>query len=467
MTTSPAAASWASSPLAILLDLAHRARHADSLRELQFLLVNESHALAPYRQAALWLPAAGVAALSGVVQIESNVPYVQWLDSVCRAQVSTGADVTRIDATLLPPDLASDWADWLPAHGLWLPFAVPASKDDSPDRTERPKAGLLLARDTAWTDNEIALLTEWIDTWSHIWQTHYRAPNLGWRVWKARLAGAFRAPAGKPWWQTGAARVALGLLVVLCFPVRLTVLAPAELVPANPAVIRAPLEGVIDTFHVQPNEKVAKGQALFGFDEALIQAKRDVSRQALATVEAEYRQAAQQALTDPKSKAQLAILTGRIEEKRAETAFLAEQLGRARVLAPQEGIVLFDDPSEWIGKPVSVGERIMRIATPTDIEVEAWVPLSDAIPLPDKADVSLYLNASPLSPVDAEVRYFAHDAVERPDGSYAYRLRARLVAPTDHRVGLKGTARIQGHWVPLAYWVLRRPLASIRAYLGW
>ena len=49
----------------------------------------------------------------------------------------------------------------------------------------------------------------------------------------------------------------------------------------------------------------------------------------------------------------------------------------------------------------------------------------------------------------------------------AYRLRATLTEPTGHRVGLKGTARLQGRWVPLAYWVLRRPLASVRAAVGW
>jgi phosphotransferase system IIA component len=217
-------------------------------------------------------------------------------------------------------------------------------------------------------------------------------------------------------------------------------------VPARPAVIRAPLEGVIDTFHVQPNQAVKKDQPLFGFDEALIQSRLEVSRQAQATAEAEYRQAAQQALTDARSKAQLALLTGKIEEKKAEAAFLADQLQRARVLAPQDGIALFDDPAEWIGKPVAVGERIMRIASPGDVEVEAWVPLADAIPLAEQAGVSLYLNASPLSPVEASLRYLAHDAVERPDGNYAYRLRATLTEPTGHRVGLKGTARLQGRW---------------------
>jgi hypothetical protein len=64
------------------------------------------------------------------------------------------------------------------------------------------------------------------------------------------------------------------------------------------------------------------------------------------------------------------------------------------------------------------------------------------------------------------MRYLAHDAVQRPDGVYAYRLRATLTETTQHRVGLKGTVRVQGPWVPLVYGLLRRPLAAVRSYLG-
>ena len=50
--------------LATLLDLSQRARLASSARELGFLLVNDSFELAPYRQAALWLPNEGLYTLS-------------------------------------------------------------------------------------------------------------------------------------------------------------------------------------------------------------------------------------------------------------------------------------------------------------------------------------------------------------------------------------------------------------------
>ena len=90
-----------------------------------------------------------------------------------------------------------------------------------------------------------------------------------------------------------------------------------------------------------------------------------------------------------------------------------------------------------------------------------------AIALEPGSAVKLHLNSSPLFAVSATLRYVAHDAVQRPDGSYAYRMRATLDDKTDHRVGLKGTAKVSGSWVPAIYWMLRRPIAAVRQTVGW
>jgi multidrug efflux pump subunit AcrA (membrane-fusion protein) len=457
----------APSPLSRLVDLQRRARHAGSVDELSFLLVNDSLHLVAYRQSALWSSQQGVQALSGVVQVEANAPYVRWLQGLMAQCASTLTTHGPIDPQTLPEDIRRAWSNWLPAHAFWLPL---------PATGEPAAGGWLLARELPWTSQEGALLAEWLDSWSHARQALSRPVRSSWLGLGPLLsrspasapppAGDPRSRAQPPWWRR--TPVLGGALLLLCLlPVRLTVLAPGELVPANPDIIRSPLEGVIATFHVQPNDAVRQGQALFGFDEAILRSKLAVALQALATAEAEYRQTAQQTLSDPKARALLAPLSGSIEEKRAQAEYLNEQLARAQVLSPREGIVLFDDPTEWIGRPVTVGERILRVARPEDVEVEAWVAVADAIPLQNAAAVTLYLNASPLSPVQARVRYLSHEALERPDGTFAYRLRATLSTPTDHRVGLKGTVRISGRWVPLVYWVMRRPWAVVRGYIGW
>lgn len=451
-----------------LLDLSRRARHAATVRELGFVLVNDSRSLVAYRQAGLWVAAEGVYALSGVVQIEANASYALWLEKVCACLAEQEmAQVRSVVASDLPPALANAWEEWWPLHALWLPLpgAVAPGASAGPGQA-MTSAGLVLVRELPWTQQEKALLQEWADIARHAFHGLYRPRTGSWRGLRQRVREQLSLQPGQRWWQQRPLRWTVLVVAILAVPVRLTVLAPGELVPAHPLVIRAPLEGVVDTFHVQPNQLVKKDQPLFGFDEALIQSRSDVAAQALATAETEYRQTSQQALTDAKSKQQLALLIGKIEEKRAEVDYLRDQLLRARVLAPQEGVALFDDPSEWIGKPVAVGERIMRIATPSDSEVEAWLPIADAIALAPHAQVKLYLNASPLSPVSARLRFQAHDAVKRPDGSYAYRVRATLDEPTAHRVGLKGTAKVYGEWVPLIYWVLRRPWAAVRSTLG-
>jgi hypothetical protein len=456
MTKAQAAISSPSpQPIAILLELSRHARHVRNPAELLFLAVNDSHSLAPYRQAAVWLDNS-VKTLSGVVQIEANAPYVHWLARLFKTLEEIKMQPRSIAANDTPGELAAEWDEWLPHYGLWVPFSA-----------EGEVGGVLFARDIPWRENEIALLSEWIDVWSHAYRALVQPKQtfpLRLRVWGSKSVATQEK---RPLWRKPSLWWALLGAGIAFFPVRLTVLAPGELAPANPAVIRAPLDGVLETFFVKPNQMVKSGDPLIGFDRASLASKLDVASQGLLTTEAEYRQSAQQAVSDTKPKALLATLQGKMEERRAEVDFLRGYLERARVTAPQDGVVLFDDPSEWIGRPVSTGERIMRIAAPNDVEVEAWLPVGDAIPLASDAPVKLYLSASPLSPISATLRYAAHDAIQRPDGSYAYRVRARLDSETAHRVGLKGTVKLSGESVPLIYWVLRRPLAMIRQAVGW
>jgi len=137
--------------LATLLHLARRAREAVEPAELRFILVNETHALSPYRQAALWLDRE-VAALSGVVSPEANAPYVLWLSQVFRhvGQSHPQARCASIDAGDLPAALSEEWHAWLPARALWVRLGPDAADD-----------ALLLAREEPWSEAEITLIAEW------------------------------------------------------------------------------------------------------------------------------------------------------------------------------------------------------------------------------------------------------------------------------------------------------------------
>ncbi|WP_297728932.1 HlyD family efflux transporter periplasmic adaptor subunit, partial [Limnohabitans sp. Rim8] len=436
---------------------ATKARLAKSDRELAFALVNDTIVLAPYRQAALWLKADGVWTLSGVVQVDANVPYTHWLDQVAAFLNAKGLQESyAFTAADLPSHLSVEWQNWWPEHGLWLGSSQ-----------QKIKGAAVFLREEVWQPDDIEKLNEWLEIWWHAFSSLYSERIVKLRGLPERIKNLLAPIEGRTWWKQKRLHILLFISIFLLFPVRLTVLAPGELVSANPVVIRAPLDGVIDVFHVQPNQQVAADQVLFSFDELVIQSKIKVASQALATAKTDYRQTSQLALFESKSKTQLGLMIGKVEERRVEVGALQEQLSRARVAAPKAGVVLMDDPSEWIGKPVAIGERILRIASLDDMEVEAWVPLADAINLKPGDSVTLYLSASPLSPVSASVRYMSHDAVQRADGNFAYRIRAKLEEPSQHRVGLKGTAKVHGAWVPFVFWMMRRPIATLRAYVGW
>jgi len=506
------------SPLQNLLELSRRARHAGDAVTLQFILVNETYSLTPFTTAMLWVENEGLVSISGVSQLDRHSAFNLWLAKLCESFSEQHAAPVRITPDLLSPEDTAEWSQALPGSALWIPA------DQSLSQTELPRFGLLLARDQVWTDEEIALLTEWVDIWRHAWQKMH-APGLqselskGLRAARQVMPGAgqagtfiadvFRglgqvirnpfllvriftypllmASRGLVWfgrhglsgtktaladgirniWSNKRRRYTWLFWIAVFFPVKLTVLAPAELVPANPAMIRVPIEGVVDEFFVTPNQKVVEGQPLFKLDLTSLTSRLQIAQQETQIASTELRQSTLQSLSDAKSRRLIAPQEGKAAERRLEAEYLKELLSKAQIKSPRAGVVLFDDPSEWIGRPVVAGEKVMVVANEGDVEIEAWIALSDAIDLPNGAPVTLYLNAAPLSPVDGQLRYLGHEAIQRPDGTYAYRLRATLnPGEPGGRVGSKGTARVSGQIVPLSYWVFRKPISWLRQFVG-
>ncbi|MBF0296468.1 MAG: HlyD family efflux transporter periplasmic adaptor subunit [Magnetococcales bacterium] len=435
-------------PLALLIHLQQRLCRAASLEEIRYILVNETHPLLPCRQAILWDHAGQVAAISGVVEPEQHAPFVQWLRKI-HPELAKGVDPAgeRWDASRLPVALREQWAEWLPPEGWVLPLRHGA---------DRGVAGVWLMTRAAggeWTEMERSMAIHLAETAAMALANHRASPP-----WRSGPAGA----------RIGIRLLkALALAGLLLLPVQLSVLAPAEVVAVDPAVIRAPMDGVVDEFLVRPNQEVEAGQPLFRLDATTLDGKLEVAVKTLETVETEYRQTLQQAIQDPASKTRMAILAGRIEEQRLEVGNLRDLLERIRVKSPRAGVAIFNDPYDWIGRPVVTGERVLNVATPDDTEVEAWLAAGDLIRLAPGAPVTMFVNIDPLHPLHAKLRYLAYEADKRPDGAYAYRLRATL-APGEERpsVGWKGSARIDGERVTLAYWLLRRPLAMMRQWLG-
>jgi multidrug efflux pump subunit AcrA (membrane-fusion protein) len=430
--------------LVTLLQLGRRVRSADSIEALRFILVNESRQLFEYRQAALWLNGA-VAAVSGVPQVEANAPYVQWLNDVCRALDRAGTVSRAVTAADLSAVLAESWAEWLPAQALWIPLI----------HNGRQHGALLLAGDELAHERVMSLAAEIGSLYAHALASFALRQPI-----RQRFAAALR-----PTRNNIIAGVAL--FAVALFPVRQSVSGAAEVVPLDPFLVRAPLDGVIDRFLVLPNQMVRAGEPLFAMDVTALQTQNEVARTAYATAQEEFRQSAQAAVTDDKSKLDVALRRGELQQRTVELEYAANQLGRVQVAAERDGLAVFADVNDWQGKAVQLGERVLTLADPAKVALSIEFPASRSFDLRIGAPVTLYPNDSPFFDYEARVTQISYHAEPGRDGVLAYRLKAEFAADARPRIGLMGTAKLTGDRVPLVYYALRRPLTALRQWLGW
>ncbi|MHC1481687.1 efflux RND transporter periplasmic adaptor subunit [Frateuria aurantia] len=459
--------------LELLWQLAVRARAAASESTLAFTVVNETLALLPYRQAAWWrapLPGA-VACVSGVPQSDPGAPYVQWLGGLSRMlarsqwpsrpasvvdeTAGSGPMPMTFTATSLATlaggkdasSLLEDWNNWWPQHAVWVPLQR---------RAGHPLGAVMFAREEAWSPTDLVLLAELAAIWSHAFDGF--APQLS---WGQRVRQWLRPGAKRRW-------LLAGLLVACLLPVRLTVLASAEVTAQTPFIVRSPLDGVIEKLDIQPNQTVTTGQRLLSLDPATLASRYALAQKDYDTAQEEYRQASQLAVTDARDRLDMVESKGKLDQSEVQLQYSAQQFARVRVVSPRNGVAVFADPNDWNGKAVSVGEKILAIADPARVELTAWLPVADNVDVKAGSTLTLYPGSSPLASYDARIDSIAYRAETTPQGILAYRVKASFQAGARHPgLGTMGTARIHGGWVPLSYYLLRRPLTIVRQWLGW
>lgn len=445
----PSASEEAALVVAAQQHLQGRAMAAESVQALGFTMANESVALAHYRQAAVLLvDASGKLALrtaSGLALVSGDSPFAVWLERWAQA-TNREPGAHRIGIADAPEALVEGWSEWLPDHVLICPM-------HAPDGHHLGTA--IYARDDLWTDAEAQAMAALHAVYGYcLWALQARE-GLTTRLWKK-----LRAKARWPW-------VLLGVLLLLCVPVRQSVLAPAEVAAITSHAVSSPQEGVIGQIAVQPNQTVKSGDLLFSLDMSSLRSRQEVARQALAIAKADYLVAQQRAFEDPRSRADLAAAAGKVREKEAELQAIDLQADRVEVRATQDGVVVFSDANDWIGRSVQVGERVMLLADPGTPALNIWVPVRDAVAMEKGTPVRMFLHTRPLQPVRGTIEGSSYQAGMSPDGVVAFRLRA-LLEPGQElpHLGLRGTARITGEWAPLGMYLFRRPLATLRIWTG-
>ena len=435
--------------IADLLLLQQQLRTKVTLLELGYFLVNDTQKIAPYQIGIFYRQFRGhkkIETLSGVPSPVKEAPFYIWLLALCKVIAKQGrAEATVVKPADFPDDLVADWDDFLPSEVLWLPFI---SGDGE------CLGGLLLARTSAWRIEEQRILDFWSSAAAHAVELlSYKKHSMFAALKRVKTAV----------WVT----IAVVFLAILFIPVSISVLAPAEVVPKNPIVVRAPLEGVINKVFALPNKAVAKNALLLTLDDTALKSRLDVAEQELEIAKAEYRRSEQVSVLDSKASTEIPMLAARIQQRTAEVAYVQSLLKRINIHAERAGIAIIHDAYELEGKPVKLGERLLTIAQPEQAELEIWLAVGDSISLESQAKVELFLNVTPETPYPAILRYVNFQAEMSPDGVFAYRTRADFLNNQETlRIGLRGTAKLYGKKAPLYYYLFRRPVAAARQWLG-
>lgn len=425
---------------ALLLEQSLRAKTRSS--ELCRALVDDTAQIHGHELAFLLIARAGayrLAAATAVADPDRTGPLGQWLEKRVATLQPVRQTATPYVVELEPP--AEDWASGLPGHCLLLPLPRPGGHGNA--------GVLVLLRGQSWQDPERLLAEPLADCYGHaLWTLRHRLPDV------ATLGGR-RAIA-----------IAAAVLLVALLPVHLDTLAPGEVAAVDTVPVTAPFDGVIADIPVRPYQAVRAGETLVVFDAQELAMKRDVALRSLDVAEAELTSLRNQAFLDMDSKAKLAVAEQKVALERENAAYAQERFERHRLVAATDGVVIFDDRFNWRGKPAQTGQAVMTLAKPEHKELHIDLPVAGLIPTRVGAEVKLFLDMDPSTAIPARLHRLGIEARPTPAGGLAYRYVAVLEDGARLQLGARGTAKIYGERVSLAYYLFRRPLAALRQFLG-
>ena len=439
-------ASGDTSGLAALLQYEGDLRRQPSVSELLYFITNESRRVLSYEQMFLFRQAQmgdnyHVVCISSLATVDRNAPLIQAIEKIVIG-IEQSAGITEAHNLTLPA-LSEDPAmnEYPFEHAYWQPL----KNDDG-----TVFAGFLFTRSTAFAEGEGFRITRIADTSSHAWRALTGNKPV-------RKIGRFGPRERK------AAIIATILLFL--FPVRMSALAPVEIVAARPFVVAAPFSGVISRIHFAPNAAVKRGQTLITFDDVKLSNELKLAEEKLAVAKARSERATSTTFGSAEESGEISTTRAEYDLAQAEYKFASEVMDKTQIKAPRDGMVIYGDRRDWEGRAVNVGDPIMQLANPKAIAMRIDLPAAQQMSLPNGARVKVWLDAQPLWAVEGKVENASYQARKTSEGVLAFAVTAKPLSGNP-RIGSRGTAKLYGRWVPFGYSLFRRPIASLRQMIG-
>ena len=436
--------------IARLISLEKKTREAKSKDELNFLVVNETREIIDYTTSFLLLKSATdkfhINAISDIASIDRTAPLVTFVESIINHKTKINLkEIESIDLEQFSKKIKKQKPKNIPQYLLCIPIFSP----------QRGLQGyLLLARNKNFNDNENELVQHLSRTYGHAYNTFLTNFSIK-NFFKKNFTGKKR-------WITISV-----IILIFLFPVRMTSTAPVEVVAKNPFLITSPFDGVVKKIIANNNDQTKPGDLLVLLEDIDLSNEFNLAKQSLQVAEKELLRTRQSSFTDNEQKSRLAELVAQVDLKRVELKSAERKLKNSKIYSEKKGVVIVDRKSDWQGKPVAVGEKILTIADPNNIEFLIWLPVKDSIVINQDANTNIFLDINPMSSYKGNIIRSTYEPELSPEEVLSYKLISSFKGNRDTpRIGLRGTAKVYGNRTILFYYLFRKPITFIRQLIG-
>lgn len=269
--------------------------------------------------------------------------------------------------------------------------------------------------------------------------------------WKD-LATTNTTTAAAPWRRTALGAAAALVLAVLAWPLPERVGGKARVEGAVERALSAPAAGFLKAAHVRPGDRVKTGQLLAEMAEQDLEVDRRRLEGEVARHESAYMAAIARS-----DRSQMGVALARVAEARAQLELVTHQLGRTRIEAPFDGVVIAGDLSRSVGAPVQRGDTLLTLAPAQGWRVVVEIDEADIARLRPGQRGQLALPTLPWQGVPVTLKQVTPVA-RAVEGANVFEVEAAPDAaadatPLDHglRPGLRGSARFAVGERPLAW----------------
>lgn len=480
--------------LATLLVLQDQIKNLTNLREFGYFSTNETHRLFNYNTSYLWKKGGvieiEILAQSENAEVDLQSPVNQWIVKLIN-ELLKGNDAKKIQAldfqnldrrrnrekqpeqhgqqlkqgqqrelgqqekqeeqrqpetpvrSWLPYEISQNWPDMLPRYLLWSPFL---------NELNEISGGLIFFREQPFTEQEIKMFRWLSSNYQYTWTVLTRTKLSPLIIWFKK----------KPYIKI----LLIAAAVIMLFPIRMSTKGKGTVESSNPAPISASIPGIINEFFVKPGEAVKKGQPLLSLDKTDLTKSYAILERRVQLDQAKLRSAINQGYDNAETRNEIPIISAQLAVDQSELEYTKSMLNKTDIVSPIEGIAVFEGKEDWIGQPVQAGENIMTIADVNDVLLKISLTVTDLISLEVGSKGNFYVYGN-INSVPVELTSLGYNAKMNPNHVLAYQYTAKFTDTKNvPRIGNQGVVHLYGDYVPLIYYLMRRPIQALRQTIG-